>query len=108
MDKKNQFDILAELIDSKKDYAENCAIVRDAIDSGKYPMDAVVDTLVAASVMPALATENIKLRDDMEGMLYEIINLKKELAIVSQEGVTIEDEKAYMTRFCNTKGKVVN
>ena len=78
---KNPFDVLSKFIDAKLSYDENAEKIRKALSSGKLGVSVVSEILISASVMPALAAENIMLREELDKCLSENTALKKELAI---------------------------
>ena len=100
---ENQFDHIARLIDPQKNYYENCSIIRGAIDSGELDMDTIVQALVSASVMPALAAENIKLRHDLGIALCKLDDLRKE-----SEPEDIPERPINIININSHRGQIVN
>lgn len=114
----NPFDELCKRLDPQASFATNAKRMYDLLVNGKFDLHTAAEILVEASVMPNLAQENQKLcaavkdlmrkLDKADECIRGLSEQQKEMAIASQEGVTIEDERRAVKFLKFPKGPKVN
>lgn len=114
----NPFDSLYALMEGEASYEDNLKRIRGLLGEGKIDLDLVAELLMQSGMIPLIAGENAKLREvvadltDKLNKSTDIINdyneRFKELAIDSQEGISVEEERHAMKFLKFPKGEVVN
>ena len=114
----NPFDSLYALMEGEASYEDNLKRIRGLLGEGEVDLDLVAELLMQSGMIPLIAGENAKLREvvadltDKLNKSTDIINdynkRFKELAIDSQEGITVEEERHAMKFLKFPKGLKVN
>ena len=105
---KTPFEIIRELLNDDETYDENVSRVKGLLKEGKMDLQVVAELCGEAAAMPILAGHNAELEEkDIQAYSEE----KKAMAIASQDGMTIEQEKEQgerVLRMFVPKGAVIN
>lgn len=114
----NPFDELCKRLDPQASFDKNAKLMYDLLVKGEFDLHVAAEILVEASVMPNLARENHKLCAAVKDLMHkldiandslrDLSEQQKEMAIASQDGITIEDERRAMKSWKFPKGPKVN
>ena len=118
---KTPFEIIRELLNDDETYDENVSRIQGLLKDGKMDLHLVAELCVEAAAMPILAGHNAELEEKVKHLttlldmaekdIQAYSEEKKAMAIASQDGMTIEQEKEQgerVLRMFVPKGAVVN
>lgn len=118
---KTPFEIISELLNDDETYYENVSRIQGLLKEGKMDLQVVAELCVEAADMPILAGRNAELEEKVKHLTTLLDMAEKDIqayseekmamAIASQDGMTIEQEKEQggrVLRMFVPKGAVVN